>query len=685
MSELLLVGEASPPSAHDPQWPALLRAPSPEAQPVAVLIVEDEQIVALDLQQMLKSMGYDTFGIAASGEQALALTEKRSPDAVLMDIRLRGRLDGIETARLLRGRLDAPLLFLTAHADEATLDRAKQAEPHGYLVKPVRPAELRSALEMAVHKHRADRRLREREQWISTTLRSIADAVLSVDSTGRITFMNGMAEQLTGASAAQVTGRPAREVLCLVDSQGRPLDETPLDRALREGHTATPQESYLRDRQSGELRLVSDSAAPIIERGRVFGAVVVFRDVTENRRLQRQLEAADRMASLGTISAGVAHEINNPLAVVIAGADLLREDLDRLDAGEPHAPDPAVTSGATDAPEPSRQAIQQALQSIAEVRSAAGRISEIVAGLRTFARPAERSSGRANVARSVEWAVRATSHQLRHTARIRVDAEEVPAASVDENQLGQVLVNLLINAGQAFGPRAAAANEIRVSCRTGQDGRIVVEVTDNGVGMPPEVRERVFEPFFTTKTVDQGTGLGLSICHGIVTRAGGDIEIESRVGEGSTFRVLLLPADDALPPTSPESAAPVSTLRGRILVVDDEEDMRAVLRRVLREHDVVAVGDGRPALELLRSGERFDLILSDLMMPGMSGQRFHEAVLRDHPDEADKIVFLTAGAVTTESEEFLGGLSTPRIQKPFQGPQLRATIQALLAARGSRR
>src|SRR6266567_478081 len=220
----------------------------------SVLIVEDERIVAKDLQQTLAGMGYDAFAIASSAEEAVARASERCPDVVLMDIRIKGRRDGVETAEIMRQRFRVPVVYLTAHADDGTIDRAKKTEPYGYLLKPVNSAALRSGIELSLYKHEMEKRLRERERWFSTTLRSVADAVITVDLAGNVSFMNPVAEQLTGVKLRDALGRPARAIVRL-----DPTQSSPLDQALEQGKTTQLQESEL-ENGTGANRVMRDSS-----------------------------------------------------------------------------------------------------------------------------------------------------------------------------------------------------------------------------------------------------------------------------------------------------------------------------------------------------------------------------------------------------------------------------------------
>ena len=630
----------------------------PLARVHSVLIVEDERIVAKDLQQTLCEMGYDAFAIASSADEALMRASEKCPDVVLMDIRIKGLRDGIETAALLRDRFGVPIVYLTAHADEATIARAKITEPYGYLMKPVKSAELRSAIEISIHKHEMERRLRERERWFSTTLQSIADAVITVDLAGKISFMNPAAETLTGVSSANGIGRPVRDVVRLLDPK---QPASPLDEVLAQRQTVIVEEAALKHATSAN-RIISDSASPVMDDGQMLGAVMVFRDITEQKLLQKQLELADRLASLGTMAAGVAHEVNNPLAVVLANASYALEELRHQQGVDQNY-----------------ERLAETIQALGEIESAASRIARIVAELQAFSRPAQPIGGDADVRSAVEWAVRSTAHVHRYRARIETNIEAVPRVQLDETRLGQILVNLLMNAAHAIAPGQLAKNSVTVDAAT-QGENVVIEVRDTGSGMTPEVLKRVFEPFYTTKAVGVGTGLGLAICHGIVASAGGRLEVESEPGSGTMFRVTL-------PVAIPGVAVPVveatvtTERRGRILALDDDPMILQAITRILREHEVVCVEDGRAALAMLDRGERFDMILSDMMMPHMTGMEFYERLLMDHPEDARRVVFVTGGAINSRIADFLSIVPNVCLEKPFDTNALRTLIQQGLAIR----
>jgi signal transduction histidine kinase len=389
----------------------------------------------------------------------------------------------------------------------------------------------------------------------------------------------------------------------------------------------------------------------------------------DEKSMQRQLEVADRLASLGMMAAGVAHEINNPLAVVIANADYIRGELDEIIAAlrsSSGAPDPALVT---------RLAELSQVQS--EISLAGSRIGKITSDLKAFSRPVEMTSGQADIASAIRWAVRTTAHEFRHRARLIHEVTALPPVVADETRLGQVFVNLLRNAAQAIAP--GKVNENEVAIRAHADGRrIITEVHDTGPGIPPGDLQRIFEPFFTTKT-GEGTGLGLSVCHGIVASVGGEIQVESEVGKGTTFRVILRAAAHRTVPPPRTLAAPIAHRRSRILLIDADEMFHRTIRRLLRDHDLVCTENARDALAILESGGRFDLILSDLMMPIMTGIELHEHLLAHDPELARRMVFVTGSAlVTSKAEDFLRSIPNLRLEKPFGMPEIQSVIAQVL-------
>ncbi|PYL01599.1 MAG: hypothetical protein DME18_00135 [Verrucomicrobia bacterium] len=259
-----------------------------------ILVVEDESLLAEDIQERLKNLGYEASALAFSGEEALAQAASAQPDLVLMDIRLKGEMDGIETARVLRERFSLPVIYLTGEADDATLERAKETEPLGYLLKPIEEKRLYSTIEIALYKHKMERRLRRIERWFATTTKSIGDAVIVTDIQGQVTFMNPMAEKLTGWMSADATGRPLSEVYQTVNAQTRERIESLMAEALREGVVAGLTNRAVLISRDGTETPIDDSASPVRgNAGNITGVVLTFRDVSERQRAQQALQESE--------------------------------------------------------------------------------------------------------------------------------------------------------------------------------------------------------------------------------------------------------------------------------------------------------------------------------------------------------------------------------------------------------
>ncbi|HEV8548545.1 MAG TPA: response regulator [Polyangiaceae bacterium] len=637
----------------------------------AILVVEDERVVADDIAESLERMGYSVVGTAASSAECLEHAEKRRPDLVLMDIRIEGPLDGIETAELLRSRFDVPVIFLTAYVDEATVSRAKQTEAHGYILKPFRAGELRSAVEIALYKHSMENKLKLREQWLSTTLRAIGDAVMAVDESGNVQFANPVAANLLGGRAEELLGRPLPEVFHPIDERTRKPIELPSPDEMASGKSFELGQDAALVSPNGE-RPIEDSYSPIVdERGKQLGAVIVFRDVSEARRMRERVALSDRMASLGTLAAGVAHEINNPLTYVLGNASVVYRDLERVRLAVRQRREPAGTL--LEMVEERTHAMAEALL---EIQDGAERIRGIVVDLRSFSRP-ESAGAAGDVRGALEWALRVTEPEIVARARLVKNIGELPLVRASGAPLGQVFVNLLLNAAQALDERQGAEQLVEVTTGVDAGSHVFVDVRDTGVGMAPAVQKRIFEPFFTTKPVGKGTGLGLSICHGIVTAAGGRIEVESKPGVGSRFRVLLpFGAAERQRVPTPQSGTP--RLRGRLLVVDDEQHVCTAMRRVLTQHEVVAASGVTEALAKLAGDRAFDLIFCDVAMPERSGEDFYEELVRSAPELAERVVFVSGGAYTPHLTEFLQKVPRPCLSKPFGAAELRAQVDRLL-------
>jgi len=391
--------------------------------------------------------------------------------------------------------------------------------------------------------------------------------------------------------------------------------------------------------------------------------VVVARDVSGRRQVQIQSIKTDRLAAVGTLAAGVAHEINNPLAYVLLNLQYLIRELPKLESSEDR--------------------VGKLLERLREARHGAERVSAIVRDLRTFSQTDEESVGAVELRRVLVGAINVARSQLMERGQIIELLDNVPLVRGNASRLEQVFLNLLINAIQALCGTRPEENVIRIRVKRSGDAQVLVEISDSGVGIPAEHLDRVFDPFFTTKPVGLGTGLGLPICHSIITKVGGTIGVTSEVGKGSTFQIRLPIDREAQPPMIRTPTPPPTRVaaRARVLVVDDELTVVSMLSRILsEEHSIEVATSAETALELL-DREDFDVVLCDLLMPNMSGVDLYEEVSRRFPGLQERIVFMTGGAFTPRAAQFLSNVSNPRIEKPFDMRSLRRLVRDMAANR----
>jgi two-component system, cell cycle sensor histidine kinase and response regulator CckA len=414
-----------------------------------------------------------------------------------------------------------------------------------------------------------------------------------------------------------------------------------------------------------ELRVLSEDGreawyetriAPVHRDGQVVAALIVARDISADLALQRQLARSERLASVGLLAAGIAHEINNPLAYVLANLDfVLRHD---------HALEGE-----------SREALKEA-------REGAERVRRIVHDLKTFARHDDERDAPVDVREVLASALGIAQNEIRHRAQLTLDIHSVPHVVANEARLGQVLLNLLMNAAQAIDEGRAASNAVHIEVRETDDGDgVLVSIRDSGVGIPEEDLARIFDPFYTTKPVGVGTGLGLSICHNLIVDMGGRIDVESRVGRGSTFTVVLPVSEEAAvgSKSGAESARSEQSLpRYEILVIDDDPPVaRAVQRLLSTDHGVTTASRGEEALRLLET-RRFDAILCDLMMPDVSGAELHRRTLARDPELARRFIFITGGPFSVEARNLVEATTNYCLTKPFGASELIEAIRMVV-------
>jgi signal transduction histidine kinase len=381
------------------------------------------------------------------------------------------------------------------------------------------------------------------------------------------------------------------------------------------------------------------------------------REVTQRHRMEAQLRRAQKLEALGRLAAGIAHEINNPLAFVIANLQYVREAIELPPEKLARAPLGDLSSA------------------LAEASVGGDRIKQIVRDLKAFAQPHDESLTVVDARLVLDSSLKMAAAEIGRRARLVTRFDEVPAVWAISGRLEQVFVNLLVNAAQAIEPGDVDANEIRVTLRKREED-VVVEIADTGVGIPAANLERIFDPFFTTKPVGVGTGLGLSICHSIVTAFGGDLTVESEEGKGSTFRVALPGARADSGPHRTRTPRPRLPEPARILVVDAEPSVAKAIRRVLAGHKVQTADGGVGALALLGE-EPFDLVLYDVMTRDLSAPDMWRRMQELGPGLERRLAVTVAGALAPEVTRLIAENGVPCVDKPFDAGE----IELLLATR----
>jgi PAS domain S-box-containing protein len=480
---------------------------------------------------------------------------------------------------------------------------------------------------------------------------------------GLVASVNAAAAQALGLTSADpVTGARVDELI-------HPDDLAPLHAHLRAvsgeaGRRASPRPVDLRWRRRDGTYCKTEATAAAGDVDGQPSIIVIGRDVTERTAFEHQLVQRDRMAALGTLSAGVAHEINNPLTYLLVN---LEHVLRRLRAACASDDPVGELASASDGLTGLARSLQHAVEG-------ANRVRQIVRDLLTFSQGNIEHVGPVDVRGIVESATQMAWHEIRHRARLTRSLAELPPVEANEARLGQVFLNLLVNAAQAIPEGQADRHEVRVSTRTDEKGCAIVEICDTGIGITAEHMPRIFDPFFTTKG-ESGTGLGLAISHGTVKACGGDIQVVSEPGKGTTFRVVLPAAKrwrSATPASSPEVRA---LMRRRVLIVDDERLVGEAIARALSEdNDVEVVTEASQALARIGAGHKYDVVLCDLMMPVMTGMDLYAEIMRTEPKLGGRLVFMTGGAFTPRARAFVESVVNPCLEKPLDMGKLRSLV-----------
>lgn len=534
---------------------------------IKILIVEDEGIQALDIQHSLVSMGYPEPVIAFSGQEAVEKAGELRPDVVFMDIMLHGEMDGVTTAERIRDQFGIPIIYLTAYANDDIVQRAKKTHPYGYIVKPFKEKDLHVAIEIAFYKHSMEKKLRDSYEWFATTLRSIGDAAIATDKNGIITFMNPVAETLTGWKVGEGLNKRLSDVFRIINRDTRRTVENPAEKVLREGAVVGLANHTVLISKDGKEILIDDSAATIKDdRGDVIGVILVFRDVTERERAAEQLQrahdelekrVAERTADLEAVNCQLKKEIEQRrLAeerlreknIELEKANQAKDKFLANMSHELRTPLNAIIgfTGTLLMRLPGPLTVEQENQ-LRNISISANHLLLIINDILDLAKI---ESGKVDLYPepiSCQSVIKEIIDTLGHTASskgIRLGCDlpgEDMTVCTDRRALSQILINLVSNAIK-FTQKGEVTIKLRRYIDNGSN-RIEFSVSDTGMGIREEDRERLFLAFEQAEQAacycHEGTGLGLYLNRKMADMLGGSIECQSEYGKGSTFTLVL--------------------------------------------------------------------------------------------------------------------------------------------------
>jgi PAS domain S-box-containing protein len=609
-----------------------------------ILIVEDEAIVAENLEMVITDLGYKVVGRAVSADAAVEKAVELKPDLVLMDIVLRGKKNGIDASHEIKKKMDIPIIFLTAYSDIGLIDKAKRTEQYAYIVKPfLQERQLLASIEMALFKSQMEKKLKESEERYRELVENANSIILRRDPKGRITFFNKFAQKFFGYTEDEILGKNVvGTIVPETDTSGRDLKAMIEDIGRNpERYTTNENENM---RRNGERVWVAWTNKGIINKdGHITEILCIGNDITERKqaeeerkKVQAQLQQAQKMEAIGTLAGGIAHDFNNILSLIIGYTELTLNDLPE---GSP------------------------ARDNMNKLFKAGERARDLVKQILAFSRQTEQEQKPVQIHLIVKDALKLLRSSLPATIEIRQNITSTGMVLADPTQIHQVIMNLCTNAYHAMREKGGVLEvslqnvsigdfkfrnsefedkEKQSAFRIPQSeinldpgSYIKLTAKDTGEGMDKAVMERVFDPYFTTKEKTGGTGMGLAVVHGIVKSHGGAITVYSEPGKGSTFNVFLprIKVPEGVAET--EKMIPLPRGRERILFVDDEPFIVEIGKGMLEHlgYQVTTRTSSIEALEAFRAQPaKFDLVITDMTMPKMTGDKLAKELMRIMPN-----------------------------------------------------
>ena len=631
-----------------------------------ILIVEDDNLISWEIKDILEHIGYRVPSVVISGEEALSAVGKVRPDLVLMDIRIEGSMDGIETAKQIRKRHDVPIIYLTAHSDESTLERAKITEPHAYLLKPFNERDLHTSIEMALYKHKIESKLREHDRWLSMTMESIKDGIITTDTQGRVTFINSATESLIGRKADEVLGKDVWSFLqiCSADevfNQGGYDDQELLVSDMSSS-------SMLINMNGEEIPILYFISSIIDERGTTLGTVITIKDITKLKRMESELNRIHRMDAIATLAGGIAHDFNNLMTAVQMSAELTLLELE------------------------SSNPLRTSFDEILKLTNQASKLTNqlLLISQRHPAKPIE-----IDLNEKIQDLSTYFSDIVNSKIDIRYELDpELKAIHADENNIELLLTNLISHEDTVM-PNGGLltlrthtvliedeTESTDINCKPGQYA--CISCIDNGPGLDEEAVEHIFEPFYSKSKLNKGAGLRLATVYGIIKQLNGWADVKSMVGKGTAFHIYLpltTGNDDETDKSATRKMDPHQTGQ-KILVVEDEEQVRIFIGKALERngYEIQLAGDSEEATDLFKKEpESYDLLLSDVVLPRKNGLELADELTNLVPEL--KVLLCSGYASDNNIRGEIQSKAYPFLRKPFKVSELLHKIRTILASK----
>jgi len=603
------------------------------ASKLNILIAEDEHLVANDIKGILENFGYQISSVAFEADEVIKEVETNTPDLILIDIKLKGDKDGIHAIEHIHNRFDIPVIYITALTDKETLHRAKKTDPSGYIYKPIDEKELIATIEMALYKHSMLKKIKESERKYRNLFEMSKDAIY-ITRDEIIVDVNQAFLDLFKTAKTEIIGTNIRNRYI------NPEDVNKVKRKMEEQGFVKDFEVRLKKKDGTGINCTATTFLRRGKEGSIVGIQGIIRDNTKQKELQNQLIQSEKMAAIGTLTSGFAHEFNNLIQIMRGYTEFAHQT----------------------------KKIEDMTEALEVVLKISDKSSDIIKDLLSFSSNKTIQKEKADIVGIMESILSLIEDQLeKMNIKIKREYEELHAVDVNKGEIQQVFLNIINNARDAMMPKGG---KLEVKIKKENDNALI-SIKDTGRGIKKNEMMKLFEPFYTTKREEEnefkGTGLGLSVSYAIVKRHKGRIEVESEEGKWSVFTVRIpTKTTKEVKTGKKEKTKEKKNSRAlKILAVDDEEEIGRMLEKwIIREgHEFTTVNSGRKAVNQVKK-TNFDIIFLDLVMPGLSGEETLTEIKKISPET--KVVIMTGKLKDTQFlEELIHKGADSYIRKPF--------------------